>query len=621
DGPLRKRPRLIEVLDSTSMVWTDQEKETREALLQDSPNVIVKGGYSPGKSNFLNFVKSGVFFGKSTNLSMLYTFLKLVSEQEKEQKRALFKGLKVAQFDWFMKLHLGNWPVIYISFKDLNYESWESMLSSIRKRISDLYQEHCYIMDNKKLYKNDESLFTKTLDGTIDNSYLMDALSSMSRYLHEYFGKQAIILIDEYDWSMEHAGNFYDSANSFFRSMYSMVAKVLFVGLLPLGQASFLFGLNNVVHYQMHKLPGIYGRAKYSDMFGFAKAEVKLLLSKNNQNFELDNLRSQYNGYQTSTVNSSSTVTVKECLKKCSKNIEEELQSLYYSFYSLQDDDSLQNQVKVKLMPHLRYDVLENEPEINAIYTLLCYSGYLTVNFDDKFNNKIIDFIGVDRLMTSDIFNSLFKKDIKVFCEQFPALYMEIISCFDIGDSKRAKLYESWYYTFVLGALAMYHSNYYQVVSNREAGNGRPDVCIISINPKFDTCIIFEFKLAKSKDHEGMRKLAMDRLKQITDKNYRLNTASHIEAIVEVAIAFFKKDTFVSAQLLQRKKGGKKGKLSTNNWDIVSSASPVSLILSVTSQTPILSSINGQSDKDDSTNSVNLEQAQSDTPEKIVSPE
>ncbi|CAG8813333.1 7156_t:CDS:2, partial [Racocetra fulgida] len=123
----------------------------------------------------------------------------------KEQKRALFKSLKVAQFDWFIKLHLGNWPVIYVSFK-----SWKSMLSSIRKRISDLYQEHRYIMDNKKLHKNDESLFTKTLDGTIDNSYLMDALSSMSRYLHEYFGKQVIFLIDEYDWPMEHAGNFYD---------------------------------------------------------------------------------------------------------------------------------------------------------------------------------------------------------------------------------------------------------------------------------------------------------------------------------------------------------------------------------------------------------------------------
>ncbi|RIB09452.1 hypothetical protein C2G38_2146541 [Gigaspora rosea] len=249
-------------------------------------------------------------------------------------------------------------------------------------------------------------------------------------------------------------------------------------------------------------------------------------------------------------------------------------------------------------MPHLRYNVLKNKPEINAIYTLLYYSGYLTINFDDKFNNKvdeqwkpieveliipnrevaelwkqwIIDFIGVNWLMTSDIFNSLFKKNIKKFCKQFPALYMEIISCFDNGDSKKAKLYEGWYHTFVLGALAMFHSNDYQVVSNRETGKGRPDVRIITINIKFDTCIIFEFKLAKSKDLEEMRKFARERLKQITDKNYRSNTASHIETIVEVAIAFCNESTFVSAQCLQRKKGGKNGKLSMHDWEIVSSA-------------------------------------------------
>ncbi|KAF0406857.1 DUF1703-domain-containing protein [Gigaspora margarita] len=62
-----------------------------------------------------------------------------------------------------------------------------------------------------------------------------------------------------------------------------------------------------------------------------------------------------------------------------------------------------------------------------------------------------------------------------MFCEQFPAFYMEIISCYDIGDSKRAGSYEGWYHTFILGALAMFHSDDYQVVSNRETGNGRPE--------------------------------------------------------------------------------------------------------------------------------------------------
>ncbi|CAG8567806.1 1867_t:CDS:2, partial [Racocetra fulgida] len=263
-------------------------------------------------------------------------------------------------------------------------------------------------------------------------------------------------------------------------------------------------------------------------------------------------------------INSGSAFTIKECLKKCSQDIEDQLQSPYYAFYSLQDDDSLQNQVKVKLIPHLRYDVLVNEPDINAIYTLLCYSGYLTVKFDDEFEAKlvipnkevaeqwkewIIDFLGVDRLKVNEIFNSLFNKDIKTFCEQFPALYIETVSYHDIGDSKRARSYESHYHNFILGALSIYHGDDYQVLSNRESGNGRFDIRIDPVNQKSDTCIIFEFKLAESEDRDKMKTSAKNGLEQIADRNYR----------------------FVSAQLLRRLKGGKKGKLSTNAWEIYSS--------------------------------------------------
>ncbi|CAG8676303.1 10445_t:CDS:1, partial [Paraglomus brasilianum] len=77
--------------------------------------------------------------------------------------------------------------------------------------------------------------------------------------------------------------------------------------------------------------------------------------------------------------NSGSANTIRECLKRCSRDIEIQLQNLFYTFYSLQDDDSLQRLVEMELKPHLRYDVLEKELEIDAIYTLLCYSGYLTV--------------------------------------------------------------------------------------------------------------------------------------------------------------------------------------------------------------------------------------------------
>ncbi|CAG8679251.1 2028_t:CDS:2, partial [Paraglomus brasilianum] len=106
-----------------------------------------------------------------------------LSEEDKVRRFGLFKGLKVAKFDWFIKLHFGNWPVIH----DLNYESWDSMLNSIKRRMSNLYMEHHYILDNKKLYTNDKSYFENILNETINESRLMDALSSITRYLYEYF--------------------------------------------------------------------------------------------------------------------------------------------------------------------------------------------------------------------------------------------------------------------------------------------------------------------------------------------------------------------------------------------------------------------------------------------------
>ena len=101
------------------------------------------------------------------------------------------------------------------------------MLNSLRQRMLKLYEKHRYILDDKKLSDTDEKFFKKILNGTTNQSYLTDALSSLAQYLYTYFNKRSIILIDEYDWPMEHTEKMdYDDVNALFRSMYSSVAKV-----------------------------------------------------------------------------------------------------------------------------------------------------------------------------------------------------------------------------------------------------------------------------------------------------------------------------------------------------------------------------------------------------------
>src|SRR3954454_5531345 len=182
------------------------------------------------------------------------------------------------------------------------------------------------------------------------------------------------------------------------------VHKILFVGLLPIGQASFLSGLNNVEHFPMHILPSIHKRAYFSDAFGFTQEEVRALIGNSTlKNINLRNLSSHYNGYQTSIgtniynphsiisfltkgiiedywINSGPGKTLVGCLKKCEQGIKEKLQNLFYSFYSTENDKLF---IEVKLMLCLRYDILKNDLlELDVICTLLYYSGYLTAKID-----------------------------------------------------------------------------------------------------------------------------------------------------------------------------------------------------------------------------------------------
>src|ERR1051325_3058743 len=180
------------------------------------------------------------------------------------------------------------------------------------------------------------------------------------------------------------------------------VDKVLFVGTLPLGQSSFLSGLNNVVSYPMHEKPNHSGRAIFSDTFGFTEKEINSLLERKNQIEKLDELRLYYNGYQTSTnvhiynphsvisylekneidnywINSSSSITLVEHLKKCGSGVKDQLHNIIHS-HSFESIGSVVG-LNVILMPYIRYNdfYTKPEPEIDTLCTLLYYSGYLTV--------------------------------------------------------------------------------------------------------------------------------------------------------------------------------------------------------------------------------------------------
>ncbi|CAB4399612.1 unnamed protein product [Rhizophagus irregularis] len=647
--PPKKRPRIIKALEGEDVpTWKEQSEEFKNGL-NEPPIIIDNGLYSLGESVFEKFMTSGTFvdkslfivefmifgqranlitrprrFGKSTNLSMLETFLSTdypPINYIPDLKSTLFGKLKIANFGWFAKLYYKQWPVIHISFKDLGSESWEKMLGEIKRRISVLYKKHRYLIDI--LREDDVKNFLAVLNReTTEEALWTNALSCLADYLNECFDKSSVILIDEYDWPMENSRGFYDKADNFFKIMYSSISKennyvhkILFVGTLPLGQSSLLSGLNNVVAYPMHERPNHFNRAIFSDAFGFTEEEIKHLLEKKQENKKLKELRLLYNGYRTSTkvhiynphsviscleknafgnywINSGSATSLVEILKKCGSEVKERLHNIISSYFYCQGQDVVESvgqdesvvSLDVELMPHLRYNDIDTKPEINSLCTLLYYSGYLTMvpgshveeNVKLVIPNRevarqwilwIFEVIDMKCTKTNEIYESLFKKDIVTFCNKFPSLYMELMSCYDIAGLKKGKLHESWYHIFVLGALAMYHGVEYRVESNREAGDGRPDVRIIPINQNKTVSITYEFKRTDNEDSDIMKHATKTALDQIFEKRYRMNLPDHVKEIVEVGIAFCDKVAFVSARCLKRMREG-----ITNNkdWKVVS---------------------------------------------------
>ncbi|CAG8464925.1 17579_t:CDS:2 [Rhizophagus irregularis] len=595
--PPKKRRRIIKAQDVPSMTWKEQSEAFKSGL-NEPPIIIDNGVYSLDESEFKKFVTSGTFvdkslfimefmifgqranlvtrprrFRKSTNLSMLETFLSTdypPLNYIPDLKTSLFGKLKVAKFEWFAKLNYKQWPVIHISFKDLGSESWELMLGKIKERISDLYGKHQYLIDILPEYNKKD--FVAVLDReTTGVALWSNALSCLARYLNECFGKSSVILIDEYDWPMENSRGFYDKSDDFFRTMYSSIAKenrnvdkILFVGTFPLRQSSFLSGLNNVVAYPMHERPNHSGRAIFSDTFGFTEEEIKHLLEKKHQNKKLKELRLYYNGYRTSTgVHIYNPHSVISCLEK------NEIDNYWINsgsattfdqdvIESVGQDESVVS-LDVVLVPYLRYNDL-TKPEINS---LLIPNREVAC----QWILWIFEVIGMEYTKTNEIYESLFKKDIVTFCNKFPLLYMELMSCFDIAGLKKGKLHETWYHIFVLGTLAMYHGVEYRVESNREAGDGRPDVRIIPINQNKTDSITYEFKRTENEDSDIMKHATKVALDQIFDKCYRMSLPNHVKEIVEVGIAFCDKVAFVSARCLKRKK-----EIITKNedWEVVS---------------------------------------------------
>ena len=511
----------------------------------DKTNFIEEIGKNVGKTLLFTRPRR---FGKTLNMSMLKYFFDI---KNKEENKKLFQNLYIEKSDFFKEQ--GAYPVVYISLKGIKADTWESSFFLIKSLISSIYNEFEYIREklNESQLESFNKIWLKKDDGEYRN-----ALKNLTSFLYEYYKKEVILLIDEYDSPLINAyeHGYYDEAIVFFQVFYGEALKTnpylrmgIMTGIIRVIKAGIFSDLNNLKVYSILE-------KEYSDSYGFTQEEVEKALKNFNIEYELPEVKAWYDGYRFGNsdvynpwsilnfiqleelrpywIETSGNFLINDILKNVSTETIEILEHLFNGI-SMEENISGNSDLSV----------LMGEDEI---WELLLFSGYLTI--DEKIGESYEDIYTL-RLPNREVKEFFRKKFIDVnfgestFRKSMEALKKNNIKDFEkylqnillkstsFHDTKS----EIFYHGLILGMM-FYLDRDYIVKSNEESGLGRYDVSIEPRN-KNNRAYILEFKVTKNE--QDLEKESKEAIEQIISKKYDTSLKERgVKGIVFLGIAF-----------------------------------------------------------------------------------
>lgn len=487
-------------------------------------------------------------FGKTLNMSMLNYFFNL---KNKEENRKLFENLYISKSKYMNQQ--GEYPVIYLSFKDIKALNWEKCYFMTRRLITYLYNEFEFLRE--KLNKKDLSDFDKVwLDE--EGADWENSLKNLLRYLYEYHNKKVVVLIDEYDTPIVSGYNngYKKEVLDLYRSLYSTVLKSnmhlqfsVMTGILRIAKEGIFSGLNNL------KVNNIFSE-KYSEYYGMTEEEVLEGLKYYNLEYEINDVKDWYDGYQFGKIEvynpwsiinfldngklkpywqgTAGNETINELLDRGNRELFDDLEKLF----------------RKEIVYKKIRDFTEFTDDINEIWELFLYSGYLTTSGEQKgkeypiripnreimefFEDRFIDRFTGNYQKFSDTIRYLRAGNIEKFGE---ILQNEVISSLSYFDTDKD---EKYYKVFLIGIFVALMNDYVRL-SERESGYGRADL-ILEPKKKENPGYIFEFKVANSE--EELESYAEEGFEQIKEKKYDTELINHgVTEIIYIGLAFYKK--------------------------------------------------------------------------------
>ena len=508
-------------------------------------------------------------FGKTLNMSMLRYFF----ETGKADNSELFQGLKIMDEGEKYLIHMGQYPVISISLKSMKQPVYEDAFYSLQEELAGEFKRHDELL-SRLPYEADREKYLRFIGRKAEPKEYLGSLKFLSECLFRFYGRKAVILIDEYDVPLENAyfSGFYDRMVSVIRALFESALKTndylefaVVTGCLRISKESIFTGLNNLNVVSITS-------DSFAEHFGFVPEEVEQMLKDYGLEENLETVRQWYDGYRFGETEVYNPWSVINYVNSCYRD-KKAFAKPYWSNTSSNSivrnlvehaDISAKQEIEAlieggtitkPIHEDITYDDMDSTQD--NLWNFLFFTGYLkkireeqdgeTIRMEMAIPNSEVRYVyknavlrwfeeKTDQKELSPLYESILNGDPEKMAEILSENLMETISFYDYQ--------ESYYHGFLAGMLK--NIGNYIVQSNRESGNGRPDILLKypSVRGK---AVIIEIKISKT--YQGLEEKCDEALRQIEEQNYEEALREEgYQDILKYGVAFYKKECMAKMQ-------------------------------------------------------------------------
>ena len=506
-------------------------------------------------------------FGKTMAMSMLADYFDI-----RENSQDLFDGLEISKETDLCKEWMNQWPVVFLSLKDIDGLNFEDAYERLVVQISNLYKNYTYLLEYDKIDPDDRQIFLDLKAGKAEKAQVFQALRTLMRMLQIYHQKKAILLLDEYDVPIAKA-----SSNGYYNQMLDVMKGIMstalkdntslqfsvVTGCLRIAKESVFTGTNNFVTDSITD-------SRYNEFFGFTQAEVDQILEDADAGKHAASVKYWYDGYHFGNVdvycpwdlmnylcdlqrnpeakpdsywkNTSDNAIIRSFIDYAGSSITKKLEALLAGGYIVEQIDE-----------SLTYDYLHSSEE--NLWSILYLTGYLTTVREEDLSTSVPDGLSALAIPNAEIqeifettvmkwfsdsaktwsrqilFDAVWKNDCELLTQEMNKLLRKTISYHDYK--------EDFYHAFLAGIFA---GAGYSVESNKEHGEGRSDIVVSDIvNGR-----VAVFEVKKSDALADLISDCESALAQIDDRMYAKEFEDDYDEVLCYGISFFKKRCLVN---------------------------------------------------------------------------